>query len=197
MSEFDLEPILSALRPSLGEAYGEPVALSGGITNRNLLVSFEAGDFVLRICTPGVEIISIDRETEVQANRNAHEAGVAPAVAAWLPDLGCLVTEFVPGDPMTPETMADPERKTPGRFAAPAITEASSFVLFTRLSRISRLYEFDQRLSPIPAPDKWMIASAWPTSCASMTPRAGSHCDSPAFALRRTSRVTSWPREER
>ena len=110
MSEFDLEPILSALRPSLGEASGEPAALSGGITNRNLLVSFEAGDFVLRICTPGVEIISIDRETEVQANRNAHEAGVAPAVAAWLPDLGCLVTEFVPGDPMTPETMADPER---------------------------------------------------------------------------------------
>lgn len=110
MSEFDLEPIFTVLRERLGEPTGEPVALSGGITNRNLLVSFEAGDFVLRICTPGVEIISIDRETEVQANRNAHEAGVAPDVAAWLPELGCLVTAFVPGEPMTPEAMAAPER---------------------------------------------------------------------------------------
>jgi aminoglycoside phosphotransferase (APT) family kinase protein len=110
VSEFDLEPIFAELRPLLGEPQGDPVALSGGITNRNLLVAFEAGDYVLRICTPGVEIISIDRETEVQANRNAHEAGVAPAVAAWLPGLGCLVTAFVPGEPMTPEAMAEPAR---------------------------------------------------------------------------------------
>lgn len=110
MSGFDLEPILAELRPLLGEPKGEAAALSGGITNRNLLVPFETGRYVLRICTPGVEIISIDRETEVQANRNAHEAGVAPAVAAWLPELGCLVTEFVPGEQMTAEAMAAPER---------------------------------------------------------------------------------------
>ena len=110
MSEFDLKPIYAELEPVLGAPAGEPVALSGGITNRNLLAAFEAGEYVLRICTPGVEIISIDRETEVQANRNAHEAGVAPAVAAWLPELGCLVTEFVPGETMTPEAMAAPER---------------------------------------------------------------------------------------
>lgn len=110
MADFDLKPIYAELEPALGAPAGQPVALSGGITNRNLLVPFERGDFVLRICTPGVEIISIDRETEVQANRNAHAAGVAPEVAAWLPELGCLVTAFVPGEAMTPETMAAPER---------------------------------------------------------------------------------------
>lgn len=110
MADFELEPIYAELEPSLGSPAGEPVALSGGITNRNFLVPFEGGDYVLRICTPGVEIISIDRDTEVQANRNAHDAGVAPAVAAWLPQLGCLVTAFVPGETMTPEAMAAPER---------------------------------------------------------------------------------------
>ena len=110
MTEFDLEPIFAELEPRLGAPAGEPVALSGGITNRNLLVPFESGEYVLRICTPGVEIISIDRETEVQANRNAHAAGVAPEVAAWLPELGCLVTAFVPGEPMTAGAMASPER---------------------------------------------------------------------------------------
>ena len=110
MSDLDLEPICAELEPLLGRPVGEPVALSGGITNRNLLVAFEGGDYVLRICTPGVEIISIDRETEVQANRNAHAAGVAPEVAAWLADMGCLVTRFIPGETMTPEAMAEPGR---------------------------------------------------------------------------------------
>lgn len=110
MADFDLQPIFAALEPDLGDPAGEPEVLSGGITNRNLRVPFEAGDYVLRICTPGVEIISIDRETEVTANRNAHAAGVAPAVAAWLPELGCLVTAFVPGEPMTAGAMAEPAR---------------------------------------------------------------------------------------
>lgn len=110
MADFDLQPIFAELKPALGEPTAEPVVLSGGITNRNLRVPFESGDYVLRICTPGVEIISIDRETEVQANRNAHAAGVAPEVTAWLPQLGCLVTAFVPGEPMTAEAMAEPAR---------------------------------------------------------------------------------------
>ena len=110
VADFDLEPIYAGLEPLLGRPAGDPVALSGGITNRNLLVPFDGGDYVLRICTPGVEIISIDRETEVQANRNAHAAGVAPEVAAWLPELGCLVTAYVPGEQMTAEAMAEPRR---------------------------------------------------------------------------------------
>ena len=50
--------------------------------------------------------------------------------------------------------MAEPDKNTDGRLAAPAMTEAKSLVLFTRLSRISRLYELDHRLSPMPAPDR-------------------------------------------
>ena len=109
MAEPDLDPIFAALEPRLGAPVSEPRPLSGGITNRNFLVSFPGGDFVIRVCSPGVEVISIDRETEVAANRNAFDAGVAPEVTAWLPALGCLVTAFVPGETMTPEAMREPE----------------------------------------------------------------------------------------
>ena len=86
MAEPELDPIFAALEPQLGAPVSEPRPLSGGITNRNFVVAFPGGEFVLRVCSPGVEVISIDRETEVAANRSAHAAGVAPAVAAWLPD---------------------------------------------------------------------------------------------------------------
>lgn len=104
----DLERILAVLEPDLGALAGEPLVLSGGITNRNVKVRLGERDYVLRICGRDTEVLSIDRETEVAATRAAHAAGVAPEVVRWLPDLQCLVTAFIPGRPMRAEELRDP-----------------------------------------------------------------------------------------
>ena len=105
----DLDVILARLEPDLGPLTGEPVVLSGGITNRNLKTRLGDRDYVLRICGRDTEVLSIDRETEVAATRAAHDTGVAPEVVRWLPDLGCLVTAFIPGRPMLAEELRDPQ----------------------------------------------------------------------------------------
>lgn len=105
----DLRDILAQLEPELGPLVGEPEVLSGGITNHNLKARLGDADYVLRICGKDTEVLSIDRETEVTATRAAHAAGVAPEVVRWLPDHGCLVTAFIPGSPMRPEELRDPE----------------------------------------------------------------------------------------
>ncbi len=103
----DLAVILAELEPDLGSLAGAPEVLSGGITNRNVKVRLGERDYVLRICGKDTEVLSIDRETEVTATRAAHAAGVAPDVVRWLPELGCLVTAFIPGRPMLPEELRD------------------------------------------------------------------------------------------
>ncbi len=72
----DLERVL-ALLGELGPPAGEPVVLSGGITNRNVKIRLGEGTYVLRLCGRDTEVLSIDRPTEVQATRQAHAAGVA------------------------------------------------------------------------------------------------------------------------
>lgn len=104
----DLAAILAELEPALGPLAGEPVVLSGGITNRNLKVRLGAGEYVLRICGKDTEVLSIDRETEVAATRAAHAAGVAPEVVRWMPEHGCLVTAFIPGRPVSADELRDP-----------------------------------------------------------------------------------------
>ena len=102
-------PILRRLEPDLGALEGEPVVLSGGITNRNLRARLGGRDVVLRICAKDAEALSVDRETEVAATRAAHAAGVGPEVLAWLPgEPCCLVTAFVPGRTLTAEEVREP-----------------------------------------------------------------------------------------
>jgi thiamine kinase-like enzyme len=105
----DLAEILAVLEPELGPLSGEPEVLSGGITNRNVKVRLGERDYVLRICGRDTEVLSIDRDTEVAATRAAHAAGVAPEVVRWLPELACLVTAFIPGRPMLPQELRDPQ----------------------------------------------------------------------------------------
>jgi thiamine kinase-like enzyme len=104
----ELPAILAALEPDLGPLAGEPLVLSGGITNRNLKVRLGERDYVLRICGKDTEVLSIDRENEVAATRAAHAAGVAPEVVRWMPEHGCLVTAFVPGTPIDAALLRGP-----------------------------------------------------------------------------------------
>lgn len=105
-----LAGIVGLLEPDLGPLTGEPLVLSGGITNRNVRVGLGGGDYVLRICGRDTEVLSIDRATEVAATRNASAAGVGPEVVRWMPEQRCLVTAFIPGTPIDAGQLRDPAR---------------------------------------------------------------------------------------
>jgi thiamine kinase-like enzyme len=93
-----LEEIVQRLEPSLGPLAGEPVALSGGITNHNFRVTLGGGEYVIRVHGAGTELLGIDRRAERQASEAAAELGIAPAVVAAYED--CLVTRFVACEPL-------------------------------------------------------------------------------------------------
>ncbi len=99
---------LAAAVAQLGGLEGEPQALDGGITNRNYRVRWRGLDVVLRLPGKDTELLGIDREAERLATQAAAEAGIGPRVEAFLPGPGCLVTRFLPGEPMTPEDVRDP-----------------------------------------------------------------------------------------
>ena len=105
----ELAEVVAILEPQLGAAEGEPSPLEGGITNRNFRMRFGGADYVLRICGRDTAVLGIDRAAELAATRAAHEAGVAPQVAAFVEDPQCLVTVFVDGRPVDPERLRSPE----------------------------------------------------------------------------------------
>jgi thiamine kinase-like enzyme len=108
-----MAPLADTLGPisaRLGELEGEPIALTGGITNRNYRVRFAGSDVVVRLPGKDTELLGIDRAAEKAAGEMAAGAGVGPLVVAMLDDPPCLVTEFVVGEPMQPEELREPDR---------------------------------------------------------------------------------------
>jgi thiamine kinase-like enzyme len=93
--------LLDELEPVLGARRGEPVALDGGITNRNYRVVMGGADYVLRICGKDTAVLGIDRDAECQATMAAAQLGVGPEVVVYRPDLEVLVTRWVEGRPAT------------------------------------------------------------------------------------------------
>jgi thiamine kinase-like enzyme len=108
--------LLDELEPVLGERGSEPVALDGGITNRNYRVVMGGEDYVLRICGKDTAVLGIDRDAECAATMAAAQAGVGPEVVAYRPDLEILVTRWVEGRPATAEELR----------ASPALEEVAA-----------------------------------------------------------------------
>ena len=94
-----------ALAAQLGEPESAPVPLEGGITNRNYRLRWGGRDCVLRLPGKDTDLLGIDRRTECEATRAAAAAGVGPEVVAFEPRLGCLVTLFIEGGPVTAEEL--------------------------------------------------------------------------------------------
>jgi thiamine kinase-like enzyme len=97
--------LLDELEPVLGARGSEPLALDGGITNRNYRVVMGGEEYVLRICGKDTAVLGIDRDAECAATMNAARIGVGPEVVAYRPDLEVLVTRWVEGEPATPEEL--------------------------------------------------------------------------------------------
>jgi len=104
-----LADTLGPIAARLGEPEGEPVALEGGITNRNYKVRFGGEDVVVRLPGKDTEMLGIDRAAERAAGELAARVGIAPEVVAMLDDPPCLVTRFVVGEPIGAEDLRAPE----------------------------------------------------------------------------------------
>ncbi len=88
-SLFDQVPCLQN-RQSVSE-------LSGGLTNRNLLVQGPESKYVARISSNSSSLLSIDRESEYRNSLLAAEIGIAPQVHSYLPGQGLLVIAYLEG----------------------------------------------------------------------------------------------------
>jgi thiamine kinase-like enzyme len=84
--------------------------LTGGITNENFRVDTDGETFVLRIGGKDTELLGIDRGTEHGASLVAARSGVGPAVVDFVEPEGYLVTRYIEGAPVPPESMRSPDR---------------------------------------------------------------------------------------
>jgi thiamine kinase-like enzyme len=87
------------------------VPLSGGITNRNFLVT--AGGttdrWVIRLAGNDTHLLGISREVEHAATVAAAGVGVGPEVTAFIRPEGYLVTRFIEGVPVSDAAVHQPE----------------------------------------------------------------------------------------
>ena len=85
-------------------------ALSGGITNRNFLISMadEEDRFVIRLAGNDTHLLGISREVEHAATVAAAGVGIGPEVTAFIRPEGYLVTRFIVGKPVSLEQVHQP-----------------------------------------------------------------------------------------
>ncbi len=108
------DQLTSVLRrlPELGSGELTFTALSGGITNRNFLVTGAPGGarFVVRLAGNDTHLLGISREVEHAATVAAAGLGVGPEVVAFIRPEGYLVTRFIESRSIPAEDMRTPQR---------------------------------------------------------------------------------------
>jgi len=83
--------------------------LVGGITNQNYRVDIAGETFVLRVGGKGTRLLGIDRGREHTCTAIAAQLGVGAEVIHFLASEDALVTRFIVGNGISPETAAQPE----------------------------------------------------------------------------------------
>ena len=150
--------------PELGAGELTFTALSGGITNRNFLVTGapDGARYVVRLAGNDTHLLGISREVEHAATVTAAGVGVGPAVIAYLRPEGYLVTRFIEGSPIPEAQMRSPERlravgatlrrihdgpAIPGLFVPFRIVEAYRALAISRGVTIPPEYELAQSIA--------------------------------------------------
>src|SRR5947209_17350785 len=82
--------------------------LVGGITNQNYRVDIGNESFVLRIGGKRTQLLGIDRGREHTCTALAAQAGVGAEVVYFLAAEDVLVTRFIVGESISPETAVQP-----------------------------------------------------------------------------------------
>src|SRR6266566_9730066 len=103
-----IERILSQV-PGWNAAEALVTPLLGGITNQNYRVDIGGESFVLRIGGKGTHLLGIDRRRESICATIAAQMGVGAQVLYFMASQEVLVTRFIVGNAVTPETAARPE----------------------------------------------------------------------------------------
>jgi thiamine kinase-like enzyme len=115
------EPLRGELREDLTRALarvpelaGRELAftpLSGGITNRNFLVTAPGAPsrYALRLAGNDTHLLGISREVEHAATVAAAGVGVGPEVVAFMRPEGYLLTRFIEGRPVDIEAVRRPD----------------------------------------------------------------------------------------
>jgi len=85
-------------------------ALSGGITNRNYLITLAGSPerYVIRLAGNDTHLLGISREVEHVATVAAAGVGIGPEVTAFIRPEGYLVTRFIVGEPVSLEQVHQP-----------------------------------------------------------------------------------------
>jgi thiamine kinase-like enzyme len=104
-----LKRVVEAMPEWSGAASVEAEYISGGITNRNYCVRVDGEPFFVRLAGEETEALGIDRANERAAVEAAAGAGVGPRVVIYMPEHGCLVTEWIEGREIPPERLRDEE----------------------------------------------------------------------------------------
>ena len=93
--------------PELAGADLTLTPLSGGITNRNFLVTVagRSDRYVIRLAGNDTHLLGISREVEHAATVAAAGVGVGPEVTAFIRPEGYLVTRFIEGSPVSDEAV--------------------------------------------------------------------------------------------
>ena len=141
------DPQLDAVIAAVPEWRGhepEITPVEAGRTNRNFRVEVGSGTFFLRLSHEDSALLGIDRTAEYEAALAAAAAGVGPEVIAHLPEHGCLITVWVPGEPLAEGDMdrgsvlADVVRVVSTFHAGPALpTTFDAFRIVEEYRRVS------------------------------------------------------------
>jgi thiamine kinase-like enzyme len=110
----DLRDQLVAALQRVPEVAGRQLTLkplSGGITNRNYLITALdlAERYVIRLAGNDTHLLGISREVEHAATVAAAGVGVGPEVAAFIRPEGYLVTRFIEGEAVSLEQVRRPD----------------------------------------------------------------------------------------
>jgi thiamine kinase-like enzyme len=160
------DELIRALRrlPELARGELAFTPLSGGITNRNFLVTGapDGSKFVVRLAGNDTHLLGISREVEHAATVAAAGVGVGPEVIAFVRPEGYLVTRFIEGRPIPEEEMRTPDRlrtvgdtlrrihegpAIPGLFVPFRIVEAYRALALSRGVHIPPEYDLAQAIA--------------------------------------------------
>jgi thiamine kinase-like enzyme len=106
------DELVAALQrvPDLAGASLTLTPLSGGITNRNFLITAAGRPdrYVIRLAGNDTHLLGISREVEHAATVAAAGVGVGPEVTAFIRPEGYLVTRFIEGSPVSETAVHEP-----------------------------------------------------------------------------------------
>ncbi len=137
-------------------------ALSGGITNRNFLVTVAGSTdrYVIRLAGNDTHLLGISREVEHAATVAAAGVGVGPEVTAFIRPEGYLVTRFIEGSPVSDEAVHTPATIARVATSLRRIHDGPAIPgLFVPL-RIAEAYRALALARGVPIPPEYELAAA-------------------------------------